>query len=301
MNRKILALTLGILLTLATSTVVLAGNDEDAITVDVGVSLITQITINPTSLSWSEVVPGSAGGVLFIDVKNTGSLNVTGMYAYVDTLTDESANPIGSDNPLSYAAGGVITLRRNVSGAEHYFAGRLEWNYTDWIELATLPSGAVSWGWFKNTSTEYLWGLVNGTPLNNTGNGGCNTTGTVFKMEADDDIGTAETRNANAGNAVSGSFVTGVRDWGLFTVSSGPLTGYCVATYVNCTKLYIYKYDRRNSGATNFVGCTNAAFLNTTNSTGPNEIQTINLDSWVQYGMPTGSLNQATLTVYAES
>ncbi|MBD3155776.1 MAG: hypothetical protein GF368_03920, partial [Candidatus Aenigmarchaeota archaeon] len=145
---------------------VFADYNESSIPVNVSIEAVTEIEISPYYLNWVNVTPGTAGGELEIDVKNIGSTNVTGFYAYIDTLTDETANPIGSSNSQNYAAGGFLTLGRNDSvtiGEEHYFAGRIEWNHTDRIELTTYPDDTVSWGWFRNASWDYVWALANGT------------------------------------------------------------------------------------------------------------------------------------------
>ena len=91
-------------------------------------------------------------------------------------------------------------------------------------------------------------------------------------------------------------------NWTLFSFNAAqsPWNEYCVATYTDCTKLYVYKHDKRNYGNTDFDGCTNSLFLNTTMYIGPSELQTVNLDAWVPYGIPAGDMAQSILTVYAE-
>ena len=297
MNKRIILITLGILLlpSLLVKTANAAFNISE-IPVNVSVEGVTEIEINPYSLTWTDVAPGTEGGVLEIDVKNIGSTNVTGFYGYVDTLTDETTNPIGSSNSQDYASGGVLTFRRNESGAEHYFAGRVEWNNTNRIELITLPTDAVSWGWFRNASVEYVWGLANGTSAED--NHWCNESGASLIVNKYDDNGTSMTRNVDGGTYSDdgGTVSTGV-DWGIFDgFSAGPWQNYCVAAYYNCTKLYVYKYDRNfDSTAT----CADLGFLNTTMWRGPSEIQTINLNVWMPYGVPAGDMLQATLTIYA--
>ena len=284
--------------------VVFAGNDTDTMTVDVSVLATTVINIMQNSLTWTNIETGEETSMEVIDVKNVGSRNVTGMYGYVDTIDDETTNPTGSSTASDYAAGGVITFRKNDTGEDFWFTGRLEWNYTDptGIELISLPVGSQSWGWFHNTSYEYVWAMVNGSEINDTG--GCNSTDTVFRINKYNDNGTALTRDLTTGaNYVEGTFEEATPDWGLISfgaAAGSPLDGYCVAAYRNCTKLYIYKYDRRTSGNTDFDGCSNVAFLNTTNATAPGYVQKINLNVRMPYGIPTGSMTQATLTIFAE-
>jgi hypothetical protein len=283
---------------------VFADGNESSIPVNVSILAVTEITINPTYLIWTDIPPGTEGGVVGIDVINIGSTNVTGFYSYVDTLTDETANPIGSSDPQSYTASGVLTLSTNdtISGTtgDHYFAGRLEWNHTDRIELISLPAFAVSWGWFRNASREYVWTMVNGS------DGTCNASDSEVRVNNWDDVGNSTTRdlatlpaNYDADNTLDSQ----VEDWGIFSFSgaNSPWNNYCVAAYYDCTKLYVYKYDRRNTGNTNFVGCDNIDFLNTTMWRGPGQIQKMNLDVWIPYGVPAGNFQQGTLTIYAET
>ena len=292
---KILFILIGFTLILGIPGV-LAANDTDTIVINVSVQDKTEITILQNILNWTNVNPGSASEMQVIDVKNVGSTNVTGIYGYVDAIDDETSNPTGSDDPQVYAAGSVLTLRRNESGGENYFAGRLEWNYTDSIELITLPDDAQAWGWFKNTSYEYTWALANGT------DGTCNETGSALYVNKYSDNGTSMTREVAGGSySDGGTFREGTEDWGLFDSfpADSPWNNYCLAAFHDCTKLYVYKYDRRPSGNTDFDGCLNSGFLNTTNFLGPGELQKINLNVWMPYGMPEGNLLQATLTIFA--
>jgi len=296
---KWLVLILGVALFIGS---VYAQSDTDTITVDVNVLETTVINIVQDSLSWTGVTPGEETSTQTIDVKNVGSKNVTGIYGYVDTLTDETSNPTGSSNPQSYAAGGVLTLKKNNTGEDFWFAGRLEWNYTDNIELISLPSGADSWGWFHNTSYEYVWALAyTGEQINSTH--GCNTSNTLVTLRINKykDNGTAVTRDVSGSNSVAGTFESAKEDWGIFKFSDGPLNGYCVATYIDCSKLYIYKYDRRSTAGTEFGVCTNSAYLNTTEKLLPGNIQKIGLNVRMPYGIPSGNLKTATLTIFAES
>ena len=122
MSRRLILIVLG--LSLAIMPMVLAATDEASIEINISIESVTQITINPISLNWTTINPGSAGGVKEIDIINIGSTNVTAIYAYVDTISDETLNPIGNDTAQAYGAGGVLTLRRNETDALHYFAGR---------------------------------------------------------------------------------------------------------------------------------------------------------------------------------
>jgi hypothetical protein len=270
---------------------------NDTVAIDVNVTEAAAIIVLPETLNWTSVGTGSAGGVKYLTVKNVGSLNVSQIYAFINTLTTESARPYGSGNPKDFSAGGVITLK-NETDSEHYFAGRIEWNWTqdipnhDWS--AVDDADAVAWGYFRNTSSDYVWVLGNGT------DGLCNNTGAQFALEYDVDLGTATTRQPIGGGSYPRD--DGDGNWSYFSINdaSSPLYGYCVAAWWDCTKIYIYHYDMRSTSPYAFNKCNNAAHLQQANLTS-GDIITLEADAWVSLGYPAGFLNQTTLTVYASS
>jgi hypothetical protein len=263
---------------------------NDTVAIDVNVTQTASIMVVPETLNWTSVATGSAGGLKYLTVKNTGSLNVSQIYSYVDTLVTEPVRPYGISDPKSYSAGGVVTLK-NESAAGYSFAGRLEWNWTQDIpnHVWTAVTSAKSWGYFRNTSNDYVWVLGNGTA------GRCNETGAQFSVETDVDLGSAATRTPDNTAPLTTS-AGDPANWGYGALASGPLSGYCVAASTDCSKVYIYKYDMRSA----FGGCTNAAYLQTANLIPGNTI-TLSLDAWVPNGYPGGFLNQTVLTVYATS
>jgi hypothetical protein len=271
------------LVLLALSSVAFAATDT--VTVDVNVASVAQISVIPDILSWSNINPGSAGTVQFLNIKNTGSVNLTNIYAYVDTLEDEATRPYGFDDPLKYAAGGVIVFK-NETYDKFFFAGRLEWNWTEDVgndDLSAITS-PVAWGFFKNTSYEYYWALGNGT------GGYCNNTGAQFAISDYPDNGTITTRTPSGAGI---TFQAGV-DWGYFSINraSSPLYGSCVAAYYDCSKIYIYKYDKRSG----FGSCANSEYIQAPNLV-PGETHTLTLNVYIPLGIPAGNLNTAIFTV----
>jgi hypothetical protein len=271
--------------------------DPKTVTVDVSVSSLSEITVSPTYLTWGSIMLGTVGADKLLDIKNTGSENVTNMYAYIDTLTDETTRPYGSSNPASYAAGGVIILR-NETGYEpnnNTFAGRIEWNWTEDVSNKDLSnlSTPVGWGFFKNASQEYFWAISNGTNSTENGPGLCNQTGAQFAIEDDKDLGYALTRTPNTEDI---PFDGTAGDWGIFSIqrASSPLNGSCVAVNYSCNKIYIYKYDKR-SGLTS---CTNSRYIKQ-DALIPSAIQTLTLNTFIPKGIPVGNLTTATLTIVA--
>jgi len=268
---------------------------NDTVTIDVNVTEAAAIVVLPDTLNWTSVATGTPGGVKYLTVKNAGSLNVSEIYAYIDTLTTENARPYGSGDPKDFSAGGVITLR-NETDTKHYFAGRIEWNWTQDISNHNWGgvTDPVAWGYFRNTSSDYVWVLGNGT------DGLCNETGSQFALEYDVDLGTPATRQPIGG----GSYLRngGDANWSYFSINdaSSPLYGHCVAAWWDCTKIYIYHYDMRTTAPYDFDTCNNAAYLQQANLTSGDTI-TLEADAWVSLGYPAGFLNQTTLTVYASS
>jgi len=227
-------------------------DDTATVTIDVNVTETESITVAPTYINWTLVATGSAAGYRNLTVKNAGSLNVSDIYAYVDTLDDETSRPYGSGDPSDFAAGGVLTLRNETTtsgglNSGYYFAGRIEWNWTqdipthDWSNV----DSPVAWGYFRNTSNDYVWVLGNGTAPDGISIY-CNDTGSQFSIETDVDLGTLPTRTPDNTFAIKASTNDG-DTWGFTNITSGPLSGHCLAAYYDCTFIYIYKFDQRSN------------------------------------------------------
>ena len=73
--------------------------------VTVEVARVCQITVAPTNHTWFNVMPGSEGGIKTLNIKNSGSQNLTNIYAYVDTIDVETTNPIPTGDASKYASG----------------------------------------------------------------------------------------------------------------------------------------------------------------------------------------------------
>jgi hypothetical protein len=261
---------------------------SNSTTVNVSIGSVSEITVSPTALNWTGVSPGTQGVMQSLNIKNTGSLNVTNIYAYVSSLSDEPNRPYGTGNAANYSTGALITFK-NSTNTNYYFAGRIEWNWTSDPgnkDLSAFTS-PVSYGFYKNTSFEYLWALGNGT-----GTGAavyCNNSGAQLGVSAYADNGTTVTRTPAANSRDSGD-----ANYGYWAIGSGPLSGSCVAAYYDCTKIYIYKYDKRNG----FGSCSNAYYMQE-EALVPGDAQTLTLSAFIPYGLPNGYLNQSTFTVVA--
>ncbi len=267
-----------------------AATSSQTLTVTVNVSTTTTITVAPTSLTWNLLSLGTAGSSSAVDVKNSGSTNLTSLYVSGDALTQEASRPYGTGVPGNYAAASVLKIA-NQSASTYYWVGRIEWNWTDSISnlQATGVNSLKSWGFYKNASSEFVWAAGNGT--DGGASFGCNETGAQFKISPSVDIGTAATRTTS----VAGSPVASDANYGYFTVGADPLNGYCVAVNTACTKIYIYKFD---NGA-GFSSCTGTSYLTT--PIYPGDIARLSLEPVIPNGVPNGNFAPATLTFTAST
>jgi len=260
------------------------------ITVNVTVAPVAEITVVPNYLEWLNLNPGSTGTSQLVEVKNSGSVNVTSLYIYASTLDDETTRPYGTGDPSKYSAAGVIVVRNEIDTIPQ-FVGRIEWNWTDSINNADFSeiNNLKAWGFYKNTSFEYVWAVGAGS------DDFCNSTGAQFAIEDDPDMGTTATRTPTT------TWITrdgGDENFGYFSVSGRAAFGgedVCVAVAADCSKIYIYRYDKRSG----FSTCGNSAYL-TTRTLTPGDIYVIPyLNAFVPKGIPAGILKEGTLTVVA--
>ena len=89
----------------------------------------------------------------------------------------------------------------------------------------------------------------------------------------------------------------GDESYGYFSDSrtSSPLYRNCIAIAADCSKIYIYRYDKRSS----FGTCVNARYIQEGNLAPSDPAQQLTLDIYAPYGIPTGQLNVSTFTVMA--
>ena len=257
-------------------------------TINVSIEAIGVISLLPDFLNWTDVDPGTTGGEQTVEIQNIGSINVTNIYAYFNTLTVEASTPYGSSDASGYSSTGVIVLR-NQSESNIYFNGRIEWNWTTTISNIDMSNldDPVAWGFFKNTSNEYVWAIGNGT------GGLCNNSGVQFGIDDDIDDGTQSTRTPETTDFATPDN-TGP-DWAVFSIdrTGAPLEGHCVALWVNCTKLYIYKYDYRAQ----FPNCDIRGYIEDV-MTPSGESEILTLDAYIPKGIPGGNMSSSILTVY---
>ncbi|MCK5333973.1 MAG: hypothetical protein KAJ24_05645, partial [Candidatus Aenigmarchaeota archaeon] len=239
-----------------------AATDTDDFNITVNVSVVTQVTVLPTSLSWTALAPGTNGNIQNVSLSNTGTVNLSSFYASPNTITMEATNPLETGDPAAYAATGFMIVANETADSPYFHLGRLEWNLSKALAGEIFPTLEPNWshGWYRNsTGNEYLWLLMNGT------DGTCNaSSGVTFQIKTAPENSTNLKRDhtTEKTNDVCGGSYTGPsseESWGVFTCgdTANPLNKYYVATYYDCSKIYIYYYDR----TTTFPGSTNVPFL----------------------------------------
>ena len=289
-------LLLLVLMVITYSPIASAATTNDTIQVNVTISAKAEITVLPTSLNWT-LQPSQNGTVQTVIIKNTGSYNVSSLYATPSTLSDEATNPLGTGDASKYASAGFV-LVRNTTNPTFYHLGRLEWNLSSLLSGENLnlnpQTTRFGHGWYKTVGAgsnwqNYLWKAENGS------NGYCNNTGTTFVIKLDPENATQQNRDLSTGLATCSMESAGA-NWSIHTCSNGPLVGHCVAVYVNCTKIYLFKYDDPTD--TNFPACTNKDYL-TNNTIVPADSYQIELMASVPEGVPAGQTAVGTVTITA--
>jgi len=283
-------------LVLINSVSLVAYDASDNMTLDVNISQLAAIEVLPTGIVWLQIVPGSNGTVRNVSVKNIGSYNMTDIYIDVNTEVKENSNPVGKGNISKYAAGGLMLFRNETSTIDYFPLGRLEWNLSEVMDTEVLNLGAgvkkYAHGWYRLANgNEYLWKLENGTTPNGTW---CNSTSAVMKIKMNPENSTNYNRDLSLATS-TGSADAANADWTFFSFGSGPLKGRCAAAYYDCTRIYLYKYDKANG----FKDCTSSAYMATANLTPGERFDKLKIKASIPRGTPAGNTKQSTMTVYA--
>jgi hypothetical protein len=283
---------------------------NDSVQIDVNITTRAAIEVLPTSISWVQIIPGSNGtasttqDVRNITVKNIGSFNLTDFYLDVNTEDIETTNPVASGQITDYAAGGFVLFRNETTTLRYFHAGRLEWNLTEVMagENLDLSAGVVNFshGWYKMSSgNEYLWKVENGTC------GGalavCNCTDANLVISELPENSTGQSRDLSANIATAPTPAATNINWSLFHYNSsqgGPLQDHCVAVSRDCTKIFIYKYDKTGAGSGGFGDCMEAEYLAEERVEPGERLDELKVKPSVPYGTPAGDAKTTTLAIF---
>jgi len=264
---------------------------NDTVEISVNISLLSEITVTPAFIEWLNIVPGSVVSPSNVDIQNTGSVNFTKLWAYVDSYAEEVNNPLGQGNPLLYAAGSFLVLTNETGETGYRFVNRMEWNETEKPTGMTLsPSDSVSWGYFRNLTDIYLWNFNDSAT-----EGEClNGSQMQFKIKTVAESLINPDRNMNS-NTVTGTFEENTTEWSSWTFGSGPLANYCVYIHKDCKKMMITQWDWN----TTLPSCSKRKYITQEVFT-TNAIHTLGLTILVPKGVPVGNTTSSTLTIIAE-
>lgn len=267
----------------------------------------TIVSVEPASYNFSGMTLGSTNfsdvPALQLIIRNDGSSNITNIYAHPDTLESEQNNPLGSGQAQEYASGRFLWIQNDTSG--WYHASGLTWNRTE--DAGGTPSGlagenenGISYGFYRNATGDYLWELsANGTSGGH--NGYCNTSSAgpweapvlTIKNEKDD----GSNRNLGS-NTATYTLSTNNSNWAESKVSGGPLDDHYVASYRDCSKIYVYRFDSDTGFPTSGK---DKYLLNSDNKLTPGDEFNGRVGAAVPTGVPAGKTNQTILTITASS
>lgn len=301
---------IGVLVLLAIIGTAQAGSGEnatDTANVSVGVAQLTAINMDPNSLSWTSVNPGTecgGGGACnetndynWIEIENIGSSNLSLVWF---NATYPTSRPFGTGIVLNYDAGNfVVLLNRTNSGTFHPI-NRHEFNESDTLYYlkdpnGNLPPAGFNYGRYRNTSNEYFW-MINNT-------GGCNDTGKTLYMGETSHTKTVQGTTDFTGGDVSSLGIDGTDgSWGYGAVDDGPFNGeMCFAINATCDEIIFYRWNMDSPGATS---CANAEYAWNQTTHGllsPGQYFPMQIRVYVPYGVAEGTVKQGTLTVIGQS
>jgi hypothetical protein len=140
-----------------------AANVTDTATIDVEVSGLTLIDVNPAEFTWTGIDPGTNTSTKQAQIENIGSTNFTWIWFNV---TQPANRPFGTGLNGSYVASNFLWIAKEDLGADsdYFTVDRLEFNETRSLVYITDPDGNTppdhskfTYGRFRNTSHEYFW------------------------------------------------------------------------------------------------------------------------------------------------
>ncbi|MCS7135342.1 MAG: hypothetical protein NZ893_02800 [Candidatus Aenigmarchaeota archaeon] len=172
------------------------------------------------------------------------------------------------------------------------FVNRLEWNETEMpTYMIPNPSDAVSWGYFRNFTSIYLWNFNDSATAGECLNG----SQMQFRIKTVPESIAFPNRDMTV-NTVAATFEGNTTEWSAWTFSTGPLYGYCVYIHKNCQKIMVAQWDYNSS----LPNCNNRKYLSQ-ETFKPNDIHTINVTIFVPRGVPAGNTTSSVMTFFAES
>lgn len=244
------------LLSFVASAAAISSQGTDSSSVDVTVASQIGVQIDPASLSYSTVFPGSINktsdkGLTSLEIENTGSENITRVWLSTSVPRD---NPFGTGTSGSYDAGNFVVVRptneiSGVAGSSVFkYVDRREYNESNTLSYIKTSAGGTTqrYGRFKVGNEEFFWEIEAGQAPGTSGAANpsiCDGTGSSPKLlvgnkpHTGSNLGTADFRSSNSANYasytindLSTSDTFGVAKGVDLNVSSGNRT-YDILTY----------------------------------------------------------------------
>lgn len=271
----------------------------------------TIVDVTPQGMNWGAHDPGTvvtqytdtAEGLTLsqIEIENLGSTDITHIWFNV---TQPSTNPFGTGDVNNYDPANWLMLKKT-SDSNYWFVDRVEYNSsTQYIYLNT-PTNTVAIGKIRDANREYFWVLN----LSDTTNVYCNgTTGItatlVVGKNAHNETDTGTIDLVNGQYTVGTIASTSDPNWGIIDglAIGEDGTQYCVATYYDCTKIRLYRWNADAPGA---AGCTafgaDGLTINGATTLYPGGAIVADVQLHIPYGVPDGTLPTGKLYVIASA
>jgi hypothetical protein len=275
-------------MTLLTLPVDILADATNTTNVRINVSQVSQLSVSPLYVSWSQIAPGTNGSVQTITIKNIGSTSfATGIWVSVDSWVNTTNNPTSPNTDASkYMSGSFLVIGNSTHTAtdEYWFVNQISWNETTFPNpTGGITTGAVSWGYYWNMSNSWIWELK---PF--TGDTSCRNGTTSLKIQATPNL-------VNVSGATSATFMANITQWSTWNISSGPLVNYCIAASSDCKYLMIFKFDKNTS-----FTCNKDDYI-TPDSLAPGQSKYFDIKPHIPTGFPSGTLMNSTVTFTAVS
>jgi len=306
-------------------------NRTDNATIMVTLNVKTMIDISPENMSFGTADPGTRIGNYTnneltgvsktgFQLENIGSTNISDLWLNV---TQPSVRPFATGDSNKYDAANFITASINMSPDNMSIIGqntmsfidRLEYNETRELVYLNLPSNTKSYGRLRSGHNEFFWVLFGDTTECNASShaGGLNfrigltphnqtQTGTI---DLDNGVENTDWDTINLASMYETGHNT---NWSYSTVSGqyisvdSPSSSYCVASYIDCSKVRIFRWNADAPGA-GTCGLSGGGYIyNSTNTKLlPGDSMAMNIEMRVPFGTAMGQVKTGYLTVIAQS
>jgi hypothetical protein len=280
---------------------VYATTGQATLPVSITIGSSVAITLNETSISFGTVNPAANSTTRDVEISNTGSSTIVGIYAHPSTIDNETANPITAGTSSSYAASSFLAIKNATAATtgNYTYAGKLVWNDTSstgagWtFSTAETAKSNHTWGslWIDGSAATdlYYWEIINGSAAT-AAQANCSVSSTKFY------INTTRNQKSMTASGVTAATNAGTSTtWSTFYYSTGLLESYCIAISNNCQRFYLYRYDTNSTWPT----CSLSQKLFAGSWVAGGAVKTFSLKMIVPPAIPSGATTAASLQIVA--